>query len=101
MIPEIKTIEHVKTFFEELLAEGLNFHPDDPFEDYINYETKEPTYTVEEAALRTHLLEQAFDVCEKEGQDIYGLCIDIFMRDCYALYPPESFNNSLVYHPNT
>ena len=90
MIQEIKTTEDVKTFFEELLAEGLNFHPDDPFEDYINYETKEPTYTEEEAALRNNLLEQAFQVCENEGQDIYELCIEIFMRDFYALYPPES-----------
>jgi len=89
MIQEIKTIEDVKTFFEELLAEGLNFHPDDPFEDYINYETKEPTYTEEKAALRNNLLEQAFDVCENEGEDIYELCIEIFMRDFYALYPPE------------
>ena len=90
MIQEIKTIRDVKTFFEELLSEGLNFHPDDQFEDYINYETKEPTYTEEEAALRNNLLEQAFQVCENEGQDIYELCIEIFMRDFYALYPPES-----------
>jgi len=69
MIQEIKTIRDVKTFFEELLSEGLNFHPDDQFEDYINYETKEPTYTEEEAVLRNHLLEQAFDVCEKQGHD--------------------------------
>ena len=89
MIQEITNTEDIKTFFEELLAEGLNFHPDDPFEDYINYETKEPTYTEEEAALRNHLLEQAFDVCDRERHDIYELCIEIFMRDFYALYPPE------------
>ena len=90
MIQEIKTVEDVKTFFEELLSEGLNFHPDDQFEDYINYETKEPTYTEEEAALRNNLLEQAFQVCENEGQDIYELCIEIFMRDFYTAFPPES-----------
>ena len=90
MIQEIKTTEDVKTFFEELLSEGLNFHPDDLFEDYINYETKEPTYTEEEAVLRNHLLEQAFDVCEKQGHDIYELCIEIFMRDFYDAFPPES-----------
>lgn len=90
MIQDIETIEHVNTFFEELLVEGLNFHPDDPFEDYINYETKEPTYTEEEAAVRNNLLEQAFQVCENEGQDIYELCIEIFMRDFYSAFPPES-----------
>jgi len=90
MIQEIKTVEDVKTFFNDLLAESLNFQPDDRFEDYINYETKEPTYTEEEAMLRNRLLEQAFDVCEKEGQDIYELCIEIFMKDFYDAFPPES-----------
>ena len=78
MIQEIKTIEDVQTFFEELLAEGLNFHPDDLFEHYINYETKEPTYTIAEVTLRNRLLDQAFEVCEKDGQDIYEVCIEIF-----------------------
>ncbi len=90
MIQEIKTVEDVKTFFNELLAENLNFHPDDQFEDYINYETKEPTYTDEEAALRYYLLEQAFDVCDMDNVDIYELCVEIFMKDFYELYPPES-----------
>ena len=89
MIQEIKNTENIKTFFNELLAEDLNFHPDDRFEDYINYETKEPTYTEEEAALRNRLLEESFDVCEKDGADIYELCIEIFMKDFYKLYPPE------------
>jgi len=81
MIQEIKTVEDVKTFFNDLLAESLNFHPDDQFEDYINYRTKEPTYTDEEAALRNRLLEQAFDICDMDNVDIYGLCIEIFMKD--------------------
>ena len=89
MIQEIKNTEGVKTFFNELLAESLNFHPDDRFEDYINYETKEPTYTEDEAALRNGVLEQSFEVCDKEGADIYELCIEIFMKDFYVLYPPE------------
>ena len=73
-----------------MLAEDLNFHPDDRFEDYINYETKEPTYTKEEAMLRNRLLEQAFDVCDKDNADIYELCIEIFMKDFYDAFPPES-----------
>jgi len=89
MIQEIKTTEDVKIFFEELLAEGLNFHPDDLFEDYINYKTKEATFTEEEAALRNCLLHQAFSTCENEGSDTYELCIDIFMREFYELYPQE------------
>lgn len=89
MIQQIKTVEHVKIFFEALHAEGLNFHPDDPFDGYINYDTKEPTYTNEEAAERNRLLDRAFDVCEKEGVDIYELCIEIFMHEFYERHPPE------------
>lgn len=43
MITEITNKDDVKTFFEQLIVEDLNFHPDTPFEDYINCETKEPT----------------------------------------------------------
>ena len=39
MIQEVKTVEDVRTFFNELQAERLNFQPDDDFADYINYET--------------------------------------------------------------
>ena len=89
MIQKIKNTEDIKTFFNELLAEDLNFHPDDRFEDYINCGTKEPTYTENEVALRNRLLEQSFDVCDKEGADIYELCIEIFMKDFYVLYSPQ------------
>lgn len=89
MIQEIKAVQDVKTFFEELHAEDLNFHPDDDFSNYINYETKEQTYTDDEIALRNQLLEQSFDVCDKEVEDIYELCIDIFMADFYKAFPPE------------
>ena len=89
MIQEIKILEDVRTFFNDLLAEDLNFHPDDDFKDYINYETKEATYAEDEAALRNHLLQLSFEICENEGADIYDLCIEIFMKDFYELYPRE------------
>jgi hypothetical protein len=89
MLQEIETIEDVRTFFNELLAEELNFHPDDDFSDYINYETKQPSYTVKEAADRNRLLTQSFEVCEGVGVDIYEVCIEIFMKDFYAAFPPE------------
>ena len=90
MIQSIKTIEDVKIFLNELHAEGLNFHPDDPFEDYINMETKEPLYSEEEANLRNDLINQAFDVCERDGADIYELSIEIFMADFYKDIQPET-----------
>ena len=42
----IKTVEDVNKFFDYLLEERrVNFHPDTPFEDYINVETREPSFT--------------------------------------------------------
>ncbi len=89
MIQDIRTTEDVKTFFEELIAERLNFHPDDLFEHYIHRDTKQPFYTEEQVIERNRLLAQAFEVCERDDADIYELCIDIFMKDFYKAFPPD------------
>lgn len=79
MITKIKNIEDVTVFVKELAVEGLNYHPDDDFENYVNMETGVPSYTSEEAALRNSLNEQCFDICEKEGRDIYDISMEIFL----------------------
>lgn len=86
MIQEIKTAEDVKTFFNELYTEGLSFHPDDLFEDYVRTKTGEPFYSVEEVAVRNVLMGQAFDVCEKGNVDIYELSLDTFMKDFHSAF---------------
>jgi hypothetical protein len=48
-----------------------------------------PHYTHKQAAERNRLLDQAFDVCEKEGADIYELCIEVFMHEFYKQHSPE------------
>lgn len=80
MILEIKTVADVETFFKDLLAEGVNYHPDDNFNIYINGESGKPTYTDEESEIRNGLSDQAFDICEKAGVDIYDLCQEIFLK---------------------
>jgi len=89
MIPEIKSIEDVRTFFNQLHQEELNFHPDEDFCNYVNIKTGEPSYSAEEIAIRNNLLDQCFEICEKSGADIYELAIEIFMKDFYAAYPQE------------
>ena len=49
----------------------LNFHPDDDFSLYVNYETKEPIFSPEEAAKYNAFMNECFDVCEKANVDIY------------------------------
>ena len=74
METRMNTIEDVKAFAQYLTNDlHLNFHPDDDFSFYVNYETKEPTFSPEEAAKYNALMNECFDVCEKENADIYEI----------------------------
>ncbi|MBN2765241.1 MAG: hypothetical protein JXR27_02635 [Paludibacteraceae bacterium] len=74
MIKEINTIEDVRQFaFQLVNDENLSFHPDDDFADYINTETKLPSYNKEDISRFNNLMAKCFVVCEKYGQDIYDL----------------------------
>ena len=70
----IETIQDVKDFAEYIkVVEDAAISPDDSFSEYANYKTLNPTYTKEEANKRDKLMEQCFEVCEREGVDIYEL----------------------------
>ena len=45
MITTIKTTEDVKAFAKQLIAEGVSFHPDDDFNDYVNYKVGTQMYS--------------------------------------------------------
>ena len=77
MITKIETNEDVRGFAKQLIAEGISFHPDDDFNDYVNFKENKPTYTKEEADLRNDLMNMCFDVCEKEGVDIYDVMLEV------------------------
>lgn len=77
MIIKIETIEDVKSFAKQLIAEGVSFHPDDDFNDYVNFKENKPTYIKEEADLRNDLMSKCFEVCEKEGVDIYDVTLEV------------------------
>lgn len=81
MLKQIKTTKDVVAFAKQLIKEGVNFHPDDDFKDYINLETKEPTYTKEEADFRNELMNQCFSVCEKKGVDIYDTMSEVALKE--------------------
>ena len=94
MIAEIKTLNDVKIFTKQLVAEGLNYHPDDDFENYVNIETGEPSYTSDEAVLRNRLNAQCFEVCESAGADLYNISMEVFLKqtglDKYIPLPSEA-----------
>ena len=73
----IETIKDVEDFAKYLYNErGVAFHPDDDFAEYENIETHEPTFNTEEAILFNRLMEQCFDVCKRNGKDIYDVMIE-------------------------
>jgi hypothetical protein len=78
MNQSINSIEDVKAFAEHLVrVEKLSFHPDDDFKDYVKLNNQEAFYSEEEANLRNKLMNECFEVCEKEGVEIYELMLPI------------------------
>jgi len=77
MITQIQTSDDVKKFAKEIIADGVSFHPDDDFNDYVNFKEKKRCYSKEEAAVRNKLMNSCFEVCEKEGVDIYSIMLEV------------------------
>ena len=71
MIIQIKTIKDIELFAKKLTNEGVAFHPDDDFNDYINFNTGENYYSKEEANYRNRLMDQCFQICNRLQIDIY------------------------------
>lgn len=66
--------EDVSRFFKWLVErKNLCFHPDDSFFDYINFDTKERSFTDSEADALDDVMERCFEVCDDAGEDIYQL----------------------------
>ena len=79
MITQIQTSEDVKIFAKEIAADGVSFHPDDDFNDYVYFKENKPCYSKEEANKRNELMNSCFDVCEKEGVDIYAIMLEVLL----------------------
>lgn len=58
--------------------------PDDDFSFYVNYETKEPTFSPEEAAKYNDLMNECFDVCEKANVDVYDIMGEYLQKTVIA-----------------
>lgn len=77
----IETLGDVKAFFQTLHNKyELAFHPDDSFEDYVSIETGTPTFTADEAEYFNILMNQCFEVCERNGADIYLIGLELLHR---------------------
>ena len=73
----IVTVKDVETFFHHIVFERkVNFHPDDMFEEYVSCEGGLNTFTLEECAIYNRLMDESFEVCKKEGTDIYEIGLE-------------------------
>lgn len=64
----IKSIGDVMPFFNYLMNKRkVNFHPDNSFDEYINFTTGEQTFSDKECKLFDRLMEEAFNVCINNG----------------------------------
>ncbi len=77
MLTQIKTSKDVAAFATQLISEGVSFHPDDDFNSYVHFKTNKRFYSGKEAALRNRLMESCFEVCDKEGTDIYSIMLEV------------------------
>lgn len=78
MITAINTLSDVQIFTKQLIAQGLNVHPDTNFSDYIRLADNQQTYSSEEAVRLNRLMQDCFEVANKEGLDIYEEMLAVF-----------------------
>lgn len=81
MVTQIKTTKDVEAFAKQIIAKGVSFHPDDDFNDYVFFKENRPCYSKEEAKVQNQLMQQCFEVCEKEGVDIYAVMLEVSLKE--------------------
>jgi len=78
----LKTKQDVHRFFAYLLNDlELNFHPDTPFEDYINLESGQPSFTPEQQKQLNQRMDEAFKIAKgDDGDEIYQIAVEEFNK---------------------
>lgn len=78
---KIATVDDVKEFFQHLINDRkLNFHPDDRFEDYVSHTDRSNTFSQEECVIYNRLMDESFNTCEKSGEDIYAIGVELMQK---------------------
>ncbi len=76
----ITSFDDVRDFFHHLVNERkVNFHLDDRFEDYVS-EDGFASFSQEECAIYNRLMDESFDVCKKNGADIYAIGLELMQK---------------------
>ena len=77
MATQIQTIDDVKSFAKQIISEGVSFHPDDDFNEYVNLADNKLCYSKQDADLRNELMSECFEACNNEGIDIYDVMLEV------------------------
>lgn len=82
MNTSIKTLDDVKNFAVYLIRDKkISIHPDDDFNDYVDFVTGKNIYTKAEAKQMNDLMDSCFKICEVEGEDIYEIMNHILLEE--------------------
>ena len=77
----ITNIDEVKNFFHYALYDkNIAVHPDDSLTDFSEEELKQLDITMDEAVNYERLMDECFEVCERENASIYGIFLDEYMH---------------------
>lgn len=80
MISAINNVKDVKRFFEDIIDEGTEIHPDDNFKNIIYLKNGKPAYSLKEVEHRNTLMKHSFEVCQKASIDIYNLSMTVCLK---------------------
>ena len=76
----IGSVEDVKRFFTYLVAaEDLKFHPDSSFDEYVGSDGVR-LFSIGQCKHYDALMRRAFEVCGREGRDIYEIGLETVLR---------------------
>ena len=93
---DINSVHDVAKFFLWVIFEKrVNFHPDDSFNDYISGDNGMPLFSEEEYWYYDSLMKRCFEVCEREGRDIYRIGMIVFGLEWYCQGNDELANGCL------
>lgn len=71
-ITEISNLEQAKGFINQCVTfVGTGFHPDTPFEDYVNLKDMKILFSAESATEHNALIDKCFDIFNENNEDIY------------------------------
>ena len=81
---QITTINDVGAFFERVVCgRSLCFHPGERFEGCVFCDVGSNMFSENGCAIYDRLMDECFEVCEKNGADIYAIGL-AFMRKALA-----------------